>query len=124
MFDLDPSRGRVLGELPATRTLTAQPAALAFTPASRLRYMESRERFQECACPGREQTRQVHRERSDQRSCVEYDSSGVIGCGFRHPDSQTVCIGIADFDFVSPRRFFDFHAKFLCERMNVDNCKI
>ncbi len=35
MFDLDPSRGRVLGELPATRTLTAQPAALAFTPASK-----------------------------------------------------------------------------------------
>ncbi len=57
---------------------------------------------------------------------IEYaaDSSSAMGYRFRHPDSQTVCIGVAEFDFVSRWRFFDSGAKFLCERMNVGNCKV
>ena len=52
------------------------------------------------------------------------DSSHAFGRRLRHPNSEPVCVGIAEFDFVSPRRFFDSHTKFLCERMNVGNLKV
>lgn len=67
--------------------------------------------------PDKEEARWVARQ-SSASFCL------VVGSPLGHPDSEPVHVGIAEFDFMSPRGLFDRDAKFPGHRMNILDLKI
>ncbi len=51
-------------------------------------------------------------------------TSSFGGLRLWHSDAQPVCVGIADFDFESPGRFFHFYTKFFRDRMNIGDLEV